>query len=113
MSKQSVMRNEFLDDLSTYVERALVGLGIGEGMAATAGELVVDDLVIYWGGQNICFPRDHHRKLSERNRRIMSEFTGKNQSDLARKYDLTVSAIYRVIQKHKKQQQQRSAARDL
>lgn len=106
MNEVSVrMRNEFLDDLSTYMERALVGLGVGESMAAAAGELVTDELVSYWGGQHICIPRDHYRKISDRNRRILSEFTGKNQSDLARKYDLTLSSIYKLISKHKKQQQ--------
>lgn len=104
MSEESVRkRNEFLDDLSTYLERALVGLGLGENMAAAAGEMVTDDVAAWWGGQNICIPRDHHRKLSERNLRILSEFNGKNHSDLARKYDLTVSSIYKLISKSKKQ----------
>ncbi|WP_236232531.1 Mor transcription activator family protein [Pseudomonas tohonis] len=98
-------RNELLDDLSVFVARALADLGIGESMATAAGEVVADDVSAHWGGQNVCIPKDHHRRISERNRRIVKAFTGTNHSELAREHDLTVSMIYKIIKLAKTKRQ--------
>jgi len=106
MSKVSERkRNELLDDLSAFVARALADLGIGESMAKAAGEVVADEVTEYWGGQLINIPKDHHRKLSERNERIVKAFTGTNHSELAREHDLSENMIYKIIKRAKTKRQ--------
>lgn len=50
-----------------------------------------------WGGQLIYFPKNLLGRVSERDLKIYKEFNGKNHVELARKYDLTVQHIYRIV----------------
>lgn len=45
----------------------------------------------------IYFPKNLLGRVSERDMQIYKEFNGKNHVELARKYDLTVQHIYRIV----------------
>lgn len=106
-------RNQLLDDLASYVASALLGIGIGEDAANLAGDVAADEVAAQWGGQLINIPKDHHRKLSDRNRQILEDFDGTNHSELARKYGLSTSSIYKLISKLKKERRREAQAQDL
>lgn len=50
-----------------------------------------------WGGQLIYFPKNQGGKLDERDKQIYTEFDGKNHQELARKYNLAVQQIYKIV----------------
>lgn len=50
-----------------------------------------------WGGQLIYIPKNQGGKLDERDQQIYAEFNGKNHFDLAKKYDLAVQQIYKIV----------------
>ncbi|MDK4544763.1 Mor transcription activator family protein [Kingella kingae] len=50
-----------------------------------------------WGGQLIYFPKNQGGELDERDKQIYAEFDGKNHQELARKYNLAVQRIYKII----------------
>ena len=50
-----------------------------------------------WGGQLIYFPKNQGGKLDERDKQIYAEFNGKNHQELARKYNLAVQQIYKIV----------------
>lgn len=57
------------------------------------GRVVADRLAEEWGGQSVYIPMDNAR----RNARLYNEFTGDNVHDLAKKYRLSLSAVYRIV----------------
>ena len=50
-----------------------------------------------WGGQLIYFPQNHGGKLDERDKQIYEEFDGRNHAYLARKYNLAIQQIYKIV----------------
>lgn len=50
-----------------------------------------------WGGQLIYIPKNQGGKLDERDKQIYAEFNGKNHQQLAKKYDLAVQQIYKIV----------------
>lgn len=62
-------------------------------IAHRAVRLITDD----WGGQLIYIPKNMSGKLSERDINIWKDFNGKNHNELARRYDLTLQQIYKIL----------------
>ena len=54
--------------------------------AEHVGNEIANRMAAHWGGQLIYFPIGTAIKLSARDLAIWNDFTGKNHSDLARKY---------------------------
>lgn len=54
-------------------------------------------LSLNWGGQLIYFPKNQGGKLDERDKQIYAEFNGRNHHELAKKYDLAVQQIYKIV----------------
>jgi len=52
-----------------------------------------------WGGQQVYFPLGIREELSARDQQIYDEFNGTNQSDLARKYKVSVQWVYKIIER--------------
>ena len=52
------------------------------------------------GGNTIYFPRPERLAVAARNRAIRSEFDGGNHRDLARRYNLSVTWIRKILSCH-------------
>lgn len=90
-------RNELLEDVHAHAKRVVAEYGIKEDVADQVGAAIAENLAINWGGQIVCIPKDHHYKIAARDKVIYDEFNGRNHSELARKYEMTVRGIYKVI----------------
>ncbi len=103
---------ELLVDLAQHVAHALVELaGLSEEKANQIGREVADRMAAHWGGQNIYFPMGLSYKLSQRDHQIYEEFMGNNHSDLARKYNVSLQWIYKIIKAvHKEEIARRQGA---
>lgn len=88
---------ELLTDLAERISTHLIGQQIPEEIALKIGSEISIEMAAYWGGQLIYFPKGKFVLLSKRDRLIYAEFTGHNQKELARKFDVSEQHIYRII----------------
>lgn len=89
---------ELLIDLTEHVAAALKELvSMEEAAARHVAQEVADRMAAHWGGQNVYFPMGLAGKLSRRDRLIYEEFNGTNQSDLARKWGVSLQWIYKIV----------------
>lgn len=89
---------ELLVDLTEHVAASLKELvAMDEGSARHVAQEVADRMAAHWGGQNVYFPMGLAGKLSRRDRLIYEEFNGTNQSDLARKWGVSLQWIYKIV----------------
>ena len=72
-------------------------LQIDPELAHTIGVQVAGYITSNWGGQLIYIPKNHSGQLSSRDLEIYAAFNGRNHTLLAKKYDLTVQHIYRIV----------------
>ncbi|ARO89099.1 DNA-binding protein [Nitrosospira lacus] len=91
---------ELLSDLVIHVAETTRTLcGVSDEKAIEVGQAVADLMAHIWGGQLIYFPKGMIRNLSKRDREIYAEFNGSNHSALAKKHDVSIQWIYRIIEK--------------
>lgn len=96
---------ELLRDLEGKVKQVgMAELGMEENEAKRLGERIADIIAGEWGGQNLYIPIGLVHKRTARNARIFEEFTGNNVPGLARKYGLSIQAIYRIIKSERAKQ---------
>lgn len=89
---------ELLTDLADKVAAAASeSLGADQKRAAMFGNEVANRMADDWGGQQVYIPRNAAGQRQGRNAQIFREFTGDNVPDLAKKYGLTIQAVYRII----------------
>ncbi|MBD9463948.1 MULTISPECIES: Mor transcription activator family protein [unclassified Pseudomonas] len=89
---------ELLVDLTEHVAGALRELvSMDDEAARHVAKEVTDRMAAHWGGQNVYFPMGLAGKLSRRDRQIYEEFNGTNQSDLARKWGVSLQWIYKIV----------------
>lgn len=91
---------EVLADLAKHIEMALeekcqftperakqIGIDIAQKMAQN------------WGGEVIYIPRNLLMALNERDMKIYEEFNGNNHRELARKYNVSMQWVYKIVKK--------------
>ncbi|HGO6308141.1 MAG: Mor transcription activator family protein [Kingella denitrificans] len=89
---------ELVADLETHTAELLAReLNIPKEQAVMAGKKLSRHLTDNWGGQLIYIPKNHGGRLDERDRQIYAEFDGRNHQQLAKKYDLAVQQVYKII----------------
>ncbi|HSH71583.1 MAG TPA: Mor transcription activator family protein [Methylophilaceae bacterium] len=88
---------EFLEDLIYFNKQVLMAAGIEEEKATVMSRDTAKKMCDEWGGQIIYFPKWLRAGLSDRDMQLWNEFNGKNQSELARKYNLSIQNVYRII----------------
>jgi Mor family transcriptional regulator len=101
---------EILQEITDGLIVAFVKHGKTEEQAEINALIAVDAMIFLMGGQMIYFPMGLLENIDARNKRIAEEFTGANQSELARSYGLSKQHVYRIINKLLKQNV--SAVRD-
>lgn len=89
---------ELLVDLADQCAAALKEMaGLEDEAAKQIGREVSDRMASHWGGQNIYFPMGLKLKLSQRDRQIYADFTGRNHSELARRWGVSLQWIYKIV----------------
>lgn len=88
---------ELVTDLQDQVAARLVELKIDAQAAKVIGIQVAEYVTSNWGGQLIYIPKNHNGQLNARDVQIYAQFNGRNHAALAKKFDLTVQQIYRII----------------
>ncbi|AFJ01972.1 Mor transcription activator-like protein [Methylophaga frappieri] len=92
-------RHELLEDIHAQVSSVAGEHGIEADLADQIGCAIADHLANNWGGQNFTFPKDHHYQISSRDEEIYDKFNGRNHHILAKDYNLTIRAIYKIIKR--------------
>ena len=89
---------DLLADLAAQVAAVLVEmLGLAGDVAEHAGNEAADHIATHWRGQHIYVPKEVSKKALSRHLQIYAEFNGRNYSELARKYDISLTWMYKII----------------
>lgn len=107
--KMELRRDELYQDLIDHTSLHLMSNGIPEDKATELGNSLADFLVDHWGGQYITFPKDRLYRNRKRRLEIVGEFDGGNHHELARKYGLSVNAVYKILKLHHDQNKRSEA----
>lgn len=110
VSRMEAARHELLSDVADHAAATLRDYGIATDVAEQAGAAIANTLAEHWGGQLISIPKDYHFKLAKRDLRIYGEFNGINHAQLARKYNLTVRGIYKLVERVRRREVERRQA---
>jgi Mor family transcriptional regulator len=98
----AALRHELLDDVVEQAKNVLVDHGVDTDVSEQAATAIAEHLADHWGGQLINFPKNFLYKLAQRDRVIYDEFNGRNIAELARKFNMSVRGIYKVINRAQK-----------
>ncbi len=86
-------------ELTVFIIENVKELSINSGLSIDASEKIaielVDRLKSSWGGSIIYVAISENNFL--RNKKICADFNGKNQSELGRKYKLSLVSIYKIL----------------
>jgi len=89
---------ELLVDLADHAARAVLDIArLDQETADRIGYDIARRMMSHWAGQIVYFPKGAAFVVSERYRVIFSEFTGSNHAALARKYNLSIPQIYKIV----------------
>jgi Mor family transcriptional regulator len=72
--------------------------GLEKGQAMQLAKTGVEALGFYFGGRAIYLPRGEAMRRQTRNACLYAEFTGGNHRDLADRYGITVSQVYKILE---------------
>jgi Mor family transcriptional regulator len=99
---------DLLVDLAAQSAAILVEIaGFDSEKAELIGQEVALTMAKHWSGQLIYFPKGFFFQVSLRYYQIYEEFNGRNFSDLAKKHDMSVPWIYRIIKRIRKEERDR------
>lgn len=90
-------RNELFADVVVTTDRLLQEYELAPIAASLIANAVADHLADHWGGQNLSFPKDYRRKLSERELEAYERFNGENFDTLARDFGMTERGMRKLI----------------
>lgn len=91
---------ELLIDLAKRIEQQLIEKGLtntdnARQFAIELSQSVAKD----WGGQQVYIPKNLSSILNERDYAIYQDFNGRNHAELAKKYNVSVQWVYKIINK--------------
>ncbi|POP43015.1 DNA-binding protein [Superficieibacter electus] len=101
---------EIISDLAYHAAQVLIeSMNVDSASAKNVGHAIADRMMRNWGGQSIYFPKGISGRASDRDYQIYSECNGRNYAELAKKYNLTLQWIYKIVKRvhTEKQQKQR------
>lgn len=89
---------ELVTDLEDQTAACLMSVAnVEKRQAAAVAKQVARYITANWGGQLIYIPKNHLGQIGERDMRVYRDFNGRNHAELAKKYNLTVQQIYRIV----------------
>lgn len=109
MSTLSETRHGALHDLAGLVEEVLAEFCFDPDIREHAGATVATRFCEMHGGAVLYFPTDSRYTLAKRDKEILSQFKGNNHRELAKQYNLTPSAIYKLLKRAKAQKSKGAA----
>lgn len=91
---------EVLTDLAKHIEVALEEkCQFSPEKAKQIGIDIAQQMAQNWGGEVIYIPRNLLMALNERDMKIYEEFNGNNHRELARKYNVSMQWVYKIVKK--------------
>lgn len=107
MRSQSEMSNEKLDfptgypeilaDMAGLIHARLIDLAVPK--AAAIATALVEDIRRKWGGGLVYIPKGAMYTKQQRDDEVLRAFNGKNQAELARRFNVSISCIYDILTK--------------
>ncbi|MEH2921135.1 Mor transcription activator family protein [Samsonia erythrinae] len=89
---------ELLVELSQHVADTVKNVTeLDPQTAELVGNAVAKHMMNVWGGQNVYFPMGISWRASQRDLQIYREFDGRNHSTLAKKYNVSLQWIYKIV----------------
>jgi len=86
------------------VKNALVDKKVEPTVAADVAKQVTEQLEDECGGLNLYISKKRINKANLKREQIISEFRGNNHKQLAKKHNLSIVHVYRILKEHKIQQ---------
>lgn len=97
MSKQyRTKAPEYLADFLFICTKTLTDAGLDTSIAVDLANKMAEQQCTNWGKQLVYFPEYDSQERLVRNAKIFAECNGRNFDDLARKFDLSVQAVYAI-----------------
>ncbi|MDD0823738.1 Mor transcription activator family protein [Mannheimia sp. AT1] len=91
---------EVLTDLAKHIEVELEEKHqFTPEQAKQVGIDIAQRIAQNWGGEVIYIPRNLLMALNERDMKIYEEFNGNNHRELARKYNVSMQWVYKIVKK--------------
>lgn len=95
---------DLLADLAKHTVVAAQEFGVSEEQAENIGMIVAMKISQSWGGLNVYMPKALELFACEREKQIYNEFNGTNHAYLAKKYNLSLQWIYKIVKKVQKEE---------
>ena len=89
---------QFLSELKVHSQALLQEVGCVEQADQVSNELV-QRVAELWGGQLIYIGQGYEFKATQRDQQIYAEFNGHNHSELAQKFHIGVSYVYKIVKR--------------
>jgi Mor family transcriptional regulator len=87
-----------LETLAVMVgDDAMKILGVDQALAELLGDEIATRFSSQFGGELTYIPKGRVFRTSKLHRRIWEEFTGHNHTELARRHQVSVIHIYRIV----------------
>ncbi|MBC2658326.1 DNA-binding protein [Pseudomonas sp. MSSRFD41] len=91
---------ELLQTLAEHVaQSARDTLDVSPELAEAHGSEVAMLMANVWGGQVLYMPKGIHLQASKLHQQLFDECTGRNQRELARKYNVSLAFVYKVVKR--------------
>ncbi|QWC51285.1 Mor transcription activator family protein [Pectobacterium atrosepticum] len=98
---------ELLVELSQHVADTVKNVTeLDPQTAELVGNAVAKHMMTVWGGQNVYFPMGISWRASQRDLQIYEEFDGRNHSALAKKSNVSLQWIYKIVRTMRKDELQ-------
>lgn len=98
---------QFLSELRDHSQALLVEVGCVEQAEQVSNELV-QRIAEVWGGQMLYIGQGYEFKATKRDQQIYNEFDGRNHSELAQKFQIGVSYVYKIIKRMREYERKRN-----
>lgn len=97
-----------LMDMIIHMENELIKQGIAKDKASSIAKEICDQLRQTFGGEQFYFPKGRELDAVLKHHAIYQKFNGTNHVELAKQFDMTVPAIYRIVKSvHKEETDKR------
>jgi Mor family transcriptional regulator len=96
--KNPHLGKELINELLTIIKDELVKRGLKDEDAEKISNAATTHVHSIFGGCSLYIPK--FISITERNTRILKAFNGKNHADLAREFNLSMQAVYKILKEH-------------
>lgn len=92
---QAQRKNEFFSELTESIKSELVKQGMTDDVAAETAEAITFNIYENWRGLSVVFPMNPQGYMEKLKGKILDEFTGRNTTEIVRKYKISENILYR------------------